>query len=131
MNSYFHIKSFLGQEKTIELLRGWSPMSFKDKVKKIKNWLKNKSLLSIDQKKKFEMTPALETEAQWRLPAPNQLQKCPRTSPKDLRRSREVPKTIKAKANAKPIGTDLTHKGKGSTNWGVQPWTVYTTWPGL
>ncbi|MBW0492123.1 hypothetical protein O181_031838 [Austropuccinia psidii MF-1] len=60
MNSYLHIKSFLGWEKTIELLGGWSPFSCKDKVKKIKNWLKNQSLLSIDQKKKLEMTPVLE-----------------------------------------------------------------------
>ncbi|MBW0531463.1 hypothetical protein O181_071178 [Austropuccinia psidii MF-1] len=62
MNSYLHIKSFLLQEKTIELLGGWSPLSCKEKVKKIKNWLKNQSLLSIDQKKELEMTPALETE---------------------------------------------------------------------
>ncbi|MBW0570156.1 hypothetical protein O181_109871 [Austropuccinia psidii MF-1] len=63
MNSYLHIKSFLGQENTIELLGGWSPLSCKYKVKKIKNWLKKQSLLSIDQKKELEMTPALETEA--------------------------------------------------------------------
>ncbi|MBW0548788.1 hypothetical protein O181_088503 [Austropuccinia psidii MF-1] len=63
MNSYLHIKSFLGQENTIELLRGWSPFPCKDKVKKINNWLKNQSLLSIDQKKELEMTAALETEA--------------------------------------------------------------------
>ncbi|MBW0532873.1 hypothetical protein O181_072588 [Austropuccinia psidii MF-1] len=63
MNSYLHIKSFLGQEKTIELLGGWSPLSCKDKVKKIKSWLKNQSLLSIDQNKEWEMTTALETEA--------------------------------------------------------------------
>ncbi|MBW0567099.1 hypothetical protein O181_106814 [Austropuccinia psidii MF-1] len=40
-----------------------------------------------------------------------QLQKCPKTSPKDLRRNREVPRAIKARAKEKPIGTDLTHKG--------------------
>ncbi|MBW0502090.1 hypothetical protein O181_041805 [Austropuccinia psidii MF-1] len=62
MNYYLHIKSFLVQEKTIELSGGWSPLSFKDKVKKIKNWLKNQSLLSIDQKKELEMTPDLEKE---------------------------------------------------------------------
>ncbi|MBW0514801.1 hypothetical protein O181_054516 [Austropuccinia psidii MF-1] len=62
MNSYLHIKSFLGQEKTIELLGGWSPLSCKDNVKKIKNYSKNQSILSIDQKKELEMTPALETE---------------------------------------------------------------------
>ncbi|MBW0537310.1 hypothetical protein O181_077025 [Austropuccinia psidii MF-1] len=62
MNSYLHIKSFLGQEKSIEVLGGWSPLSCNDKVKKIKNWLKNQSLSSIDQKKELEMTPALEIE---------------------------------------------------------------------
>ncbi|MBW0589946.1 hypothetical protein O181_129661 [Austropuccinia psidii MF-1] len=60
MNSYLHIKSFLGQEKTIEPLGGWSPFSCKANVKKIKNWLKNQSLLSVDQNKEFEMTPAME-----------------------------------------------------------------------
>ncbi|MBW0583710.1 hypothetical protein O181_123425 [Austropuccinia psidii MF-1] len=60
MNPYLHIKSFLGQEKTIEVLGGWRLLSFKDKVKKIKNLLKNQSILSVDQKKELEMTPALE-----------------------------------------------------------------------
>ncbi|MBW0511602.1 hypothetical protein O181_051317 [Austropuccinia psidii MF-1] len=60
MNSYLHIKSSLGQEKTIELLGGWSPLSCKEKVKKINNWFKSQSLLSVDQKKELEMTPALE-----------------------------------------------------------------------
>ncbi|MBW0467422.1 hypothetical protein O181_007137 [Austropuccinia psidii MF-1] len=62
MNSYSHIKSFLGQEKTIDHLGGWSPFSCKDKIKKIKNWFNNQSALSIDQKKELEMTPALGTE---------------------------------------------------------------------
>ncbi|MBW0503922.1 hypothetical protein O181_043637 [Austropuccinia psidii MF-1] len=61
MNSYLHVKSFLGQEKTIELLGGWSPLSFKDNFKQIKSWLKNQSLLTIDQKE-LEMNPALEKE---------------------------------------------------------------------
>ncbi|MBW0504949.1 hypothetical protein O181_044664 [Austropuccinia psidii MF-1] len=43
-----------------------------------------------------------------------QLQKCQKTSPKDLRRRRNVLRIIKARAKAKPIGTDLTHKGTGS-----------------
>ncbi|MBW0533708.1 hypothetical protein O181_073423 [Austropuccinia psidii MF-1] len=59
------------------------------------------------------------------------LQKCPKTSPKDLRRDREVPRTIKAREKAKPIGTDLTHKGTGFQNWSLQPWTVCSIWPGL
>ncbi|MBW0553614.1 hypothetical protein O181_093329 [Austropuccinia psidii MF-1] len=40
-----------------------------------------------------------------------QLQKCPKTSPRDLIRSREAPRAIKARAKAKGIGSDLTHKG--------------------
>ncbi|MBW0500721.1 hypothetical protein O181_040436 [Austropuccinia psidii MF-1] len=61
-NSYLHIKSFLGQEKAIELLGKWIPLSCKDKVKKIKNWLKNQSLLSKYQRKEMEMIPALKKE---------------------------------------------------------------------
>ncbi|MBW0533681.1 hypothetical protein O181_073396 [Austropuccinia psidii MF-1] len=64
MNSYFHTKIFLGQEKTIKLLGQLSPVSCKDKVKEIKNWLKNQVLLSLDQKKALEMTPAFEKEGQ-------------------------------------------------------------------
>ncbi|MBW0462816.1 hypothetical protein O181_002531 [Austropuccinia psidii MF-1] len=58
----------------------------------------------------------------------NQLQKYSRTSSKDLRRSREVPRKIKASSKANTIGTDLTHKGAGSPNWSLQPWTVYSIW---
>ncbi|MBW0544414.1 hypothetical protein O181_084129 [Austropuccinia psidii MF-1] len=60
-----------------------------------------------------------------------QLQKCPKTSPKDLKRDRKAPSTIKARAKAKPIGTDLTHKGTGFPNWSLQRWTVCSIWPGL
>ncbi|MBW0582510.1 hypothetical protein O181_122225 [Austropuccinia psidii MF-1] len=48
-----------------------------------------------------------------------QIQKCPRTIPKELIRSRKIPRTIKARAKAKPIGTDLTHKGTGFPNWSL------------
>ncbi|MBW0512450.1 hypothetical protein O181_052165 [Austropuccinia psidii MF-1] len=64
MSSYLHIKSSLCQERTIALLGGWISLSFRDKVKKIKNWFKNQSLLSIDQRKEVELTPALEKEEQ-------------------------------------------------------------------
>ncbi|MBW0514089.1 hypothetical protein O181_053804 [Austropuccinia psidii MF-1] len=57
-----------------------------------------------------------------------QLQKCPKTIPKDLRRSREVPITIKESAKAKPIGIDLTHRGKGSPNLILKQWTVSSIW---
>ncbi|MBW0517656.1 hypothetical protein O181_057371 [Austropuccinia psidii MF-1] len=60
-----------------------------------------------------------------------QLQKCPRTSPKDLRRSRKVPRTIKAREMARPIGTDLTHKGTGFRNWSLNQWKVSLIRPDL
>ncbi|MBW0551631.1 hypothetical protein O181_091346 [Austropuccinia psidii MF-1] len=115
MNSYLHIKSFLGQEKTIELLGGWSPLSHKDKVNEINNCLKNQSILSIDQKKELEMTPALE-EGPVASTSSNQLQKHPKRSSKDLRRRIKVPRTIRARERPKKIGTDITHKSTGSPN---------------
>ncbi|MBW0588767.1 hypothetical protein O181_128482 [Austropuccinia psidii MF-1] len=99
MSSYFHIKSFLGQEKTIELFGGWSPLSCKDKVKKIKNWLKNQSLLSIDQKKKLEMTPTLDTE---RSVACTSFKSAPEVSmdnPKGPQKKQKGPKNHQGKAN--------------------------------
>ncbi|MBW0506383.1 hypothetical protein O181_046098 [Austropuccinia psidii MF-1] len=43
-------------------LRRMEPIFCMEKVEKIKNWLKNQTLLSVDQNKKLEMTPALEKE---------------------------------------------------------------------
>ncbi|MBW0587149.1 hypothetical protein O181_126864 [Austropuccinia psidii MF-1] len=104
MNSYLHIKSFLGQEKTIELLGGWSPLSCKEKVKKIKNWVKKQSLLAIDQKKELEMTPALETEAPVAStsfkPAPEKS----KDKPKGPQKKQRGPKNHQG-------------KGKGKANW--------------
>ncbi|MBW0540153.1 hypothetical protein O181_079868 [Austropuccinia psidii MF-1] len=123
MNSYLHIKSFLGQEKTIECLGGWIPLSCKDKVKKIKNWLKTKS---------FICRPAEGIESFGRRPSGvYQIQNHRKRSPKDLRRRIKVPRTIRERAKAKQIGTDLTHKGTGSPSWSLQPWTVSLIWPGL
>ncbi|MBW0592274.1 hypothetical protein O181_131989 [Austropuccinia psidii MF-1] len=104
MNSYLNIKSFGGQEKNIELLGGWSPLSCKDKVKKIKNCLKKKSLLSIDHKKELEMTPDLENEGPVALtsskPAP------------------EVSKDMPKGSQEKQRGTKKHQgKGKGKANW--------------
>ncbi|MBW0532922.1 hypothetical protein O181_072637 [Austropuccinia psidii MF-1] len=52
-NSYLQVKKLLGLEKTQELLKGWKPMYCKGKVKNIKSWLKNQSILSEDQKKEL------------------------------------------------------------------------------
>ncbi|MBW0582777.1 hypothetical protein O181_122492 [Austropuccinia psidii MF-1] len=103
VNSDLHIKSFLGQEKTIELLGGWSPLSCKDKIKKIKNWLKNQSLLSLDQKKELEMTPALEEC----LVVSTSSKPAPETSKEKPKGPQEKKKAAKSHQG----------KGKGKANW--------------
>ncbi|MBW0483314.1 hypothetical protein O181_023029 [Austropuccinia psidii MF-1] len=104
MNSYLHIKSFLGQEKIIELLGGLSPLSCKDKVKKIKNWLKNQSLLSIDQKKELEMTPALEKEKPVVSTSSKPAPEISKDKPKGPQKKKKGPKNHQG-------------KGKGKANW--------------
>ncbi|MBW0586720.1 hypothetical protein O181_126435 [Austropuccinia psidii MF-1] len=104
MNSYSHIKSFLGQENTIQLLGGWSTLSCKDKLKKINDWLKNQIILSIYQKKELEMTPALEKEG-------------PVASP-SFKPAPEVSKDKHKGLQKKQRGTDNHQgKGKGKANW--------------
>ncbi|MBW0545620.1 hypothetical protein O181_085335 [Austropuccinia psidii MF-1] len=104
MNSYLHIKSSLGQEKTIELLGGWSPLSCKEKVKKIANWLKNQSILSIDQKKELEMTPALEIEGPVESTSSKTVREVSKDKPKGPQKKQKGPKNHEI-------------KGKGKANW--------------
>ncbi|MBW0571992.1 hypothetical protein O181_111707 [Austropuccinia psidii MF-1] len=99
MNSYLHIKSFLGQEKTSELLGGWSPLSCKGKVKKINNWFKNQSLLSIDQKKELEMTQALETEGPVASTSSKPAPEVSKDRPKGPQKKQKGPKNHQDKAN--------------------------------
>ncbi|MBW0482966.1 hypothetical protein O181_022681 [Austropuccinia psidii MF-1] len=61
----------------------------------------------------------------------HQLQKHPKRSQNNLRRRRKVPRSIRERAKAKKISTDLTHKGTGSPNWSLLPWTVSSIWPGV
>ncbi|MBW0501078.1 hypothetical protein O181_040793 [Austropuccinia psidii MF-1] len=104
MNSYLHIKSFLGQEKTIELLRGWSPFSCKGKVKIMKDWLKNQSLLSIDQREELEMTPGFETEAPVASTSSKPAPEVSNDKPKGPQNKQRGPKNHQS-------------KGKGKVNW--------------
>ncbi|MBW0593626.1 hypothetical protein O181_133341 [Austropuccinia psidii MF-1] len=93
------------QEKTIELLTGLSQLFCKDKVKKIKNWLKNQSLLSIDQKKELEMTPALETEGSVASTSSKPAPEVSKDKPKGLhQKKKKGPKNHQG-------------KGKGKANW--------------
>ncbi|MBW0531672.1 hypothetical protein O181_071387 [Austropuccinia psidii MF-1] len=104
MNSYLHIKSFLGQEKTIELLGGWTPLACKDKVKKINNWLKNQSLLSKDQKKELEMTPALEKEVPVASTSSEPSSEVFKDKPKGPQKKQRGPKNHQGKGKGKANG---------------------------
>ncbi|MBW0581994.1 hypothetical protein O181_121709 [Austropuccinia psidii MF-1] len=122
MNSYLHIKSFLGQEKTIALLGGWSPLSCKEKLKNINNWLKNQILLSLYQKKELEMTLALKegpVAATSSKPAPEESKE----KPKGPKKKKKGPKG-KGKENwYRPYP-----QGTGSPNWSLQLWAVSSIW---
>ncbi|MBW0522966.1 hypothetical protein O181_062681 [Austropuccinia psidii MF-1] len=101
MNSYLHIKSFLGQEKTIELLGEWSQFSCKGNVKKIKNWLENPSLLLIDQKKEFEITPALEKESPVAWTSSKPAQEMSKDKLKGPQKKKRGPKSNQSKGKVK------------------------------
>ncbi|MBW0501474.1 hypothetical protein O181_041189 [Austropuccinia psidii MF-1] len=129
MNSYLHIKSFLGQEKTIELLGGWIPLSFKDKVKKINSWFKNQSLLSVDQNKELGMTPYLEEKGPAAPTNSKPSPELPNYKAKRPKKKQKGPIKLKARGKAKQIGTDITNKTKRVPNWSLKPWTVCSIWP--
>ncbi|MBW0539813.1 hypothetical protein O181_079528 [Austropuccinia psidii MF-1] len=103
MNIYLQIKSFVAQEKTIELFGGWSLLSCKDKVKKIKNWLKNNSILLVYQKKELEMTPALE-EGPVASTSSKLAPEASKEKPKGPQKKKKGPKSHQG-------------KGKGEENW--------------
>ncbi|MBW0568917.1 hypothetical protein O181_108632 [Austropuccinia psidii MF-1] len=129
MNSYLHIKSFLAQEKNIELLGRWSPFSCKDKVKKLKNWLKNQSLLFIGQKKELEMTPALQKEGPVASTSSKPAPEVSKNKPKGPQKKQKGPKKHQGKGKGKANRHRLTHRGAGSPNWSLQLWTMSSIWP--
>ncbi|MBW0570844.1 hypothetical protein O181_110559 [Austropuccinia psidii MF-1] len=98
----------MGQEKTIEILGGWSSFFFKDKVKRIKNWLKNQTLLSIYQKKELELTLAFKKEGPVVSTSSRKVQRQAQRTSEEAEREKE-----------EPIGTDFTHKGTGSAVDGI------------
>ncbi|MBW0542389.1 hypothetical protein O181_082104 [Austropuccinia psidii MF-1] len=91
----------MGQQKTIELLGDWSPLCWKDKVKKVKNWLKNQSLLSIDQKKEFEMTPALDIEGPVTSTSSKPAPEVSKDKPKGPQKKQKGPKNHQGKGKGK------------------------------
>ncbi|MBW0536356.1 hypothetical protein O181_076071 [Austropuccinia psidii MF-1] len=77
-------------------LRRVEPIVLKRQGQKIKNCLKNQSLLSIDQKKELEMTPALEEGPV----VSTSLKPTPEASkenPKGPQKKKKCPRNIKAR----------------------------------
>ncbi|MBW0563047.1 hypothetical protein O181_102762 [Austropuccinia psidii MF-1] len=101
MNSYLHMKKFMGPEKTEELLKGLTPMSCKGQVQQIKAWLKNHSMLSEDQKKKLaqgkENSPVEAPQASTSKNSPQQVPDMPKQTPKTNQKGKQ-----KAKVKANP-----------------------------
>ncbi|MBW0574192.1 hypothetical protein O181_113907 [Austropuccinia psidii MF-1] len=83
---------------------GWSPLYCKYKVKKMKNWLKNQSLLSIEQKKELEMTPTLETDGSVAYTSSKPAPEVSMDKPKGPQKKQKGPKNHQG-------------KGKGKANW--------------
>ncbi|MBW0588996.1 hypothetical protein O181_128711 [Austropuccinia psidii MF-1] len=101
MNSYLQVITFMGPEKTEELLKGCIPMSCKGQVQQIKAWLKNQSMLSEDKKKKLaqgkENSPVEAPQASTSKNLPQQVPKKPKKTPKTDKKGKQ-----KAKGKAKP-----------------------------
>ncbi|MBW0568361.1 hypothetical protein O181_108076, partial [Austropuccinia psidii MF-1] len=101
MNSYLKVKKVMGPEKKEELLKDWTPMSCKGQVQKIKAWLKNKSMLSEDQKKKLAQgnnnSPVEAPKASTSKNPPQQVPNKPKKTPKTIQKGKK-----KEKGKAKP-----------------------------
>ncbi|MBW0580046.1 hypothetical protein O181_119761 [Austropuccinia psidii MF-1] len=91
----------MGSENTEELLNSWTPISWKGQVQQIKDWLKNQSILSEDQKKKLaqgkESSPVEVPQASTRGNLPQQVPDKPKQAPKTNQKGKQ-----KAKGKAKP-----------------------------
>ncbi|MBW0566483.1 hypothetical protein O181_106198 [Austropuccinia psidii MF-1] len=104
---------------TIELLGGWSPLFCKDKVKKIKNWLKDQSLLSIDQKKELEMTQALETKSPVASTSSRSVQRQAQRTSEEAKRSQEPSRQGQRQSqSAQTLPTGVQHPQIGAFSCG-------------
>ncbi|MBW0581514.1 hypothetical protein O181_121229 [Austropuccinia psidii MF-1] len=85
-------------------LRRVEPTFLQRQGQKIKNWLKNQRLLSIDQKKKLEITPALKKEGPVASTSSKPAPEVSKYKPKGPQTKQRGPKNHQG-------------KGKGKANW--------------
>ncbi|MBW0519521.1 hypothetical protein O181_059236 [Austropuccinia psidii MF-1] len=112
-------KELSGSGEDHGTLRRMESIVFQIKGQKYKKLAEEPSLLSIEQKKELEMITDLEKAGPVMSTSSKPDPEVSKDKPKELRRIREVPRTIKAREKAKQIGTDLTHKGTGSPSWRI------------
>ncbi|MBW0575948.1 hypothetical protein O181_115663 [Austropuccinia psidii MF-1] len=77
------------------------PIVLQRQSQKINNWLKNQSILSIDQKKELEMTPALETESPVASTSPKPAPEVSKDKPKTPQKKQKGPKNHQGKGKYK------------------------------
>ncbi|MBW0463567.1 hypothetical protein O181_003282 [Austropuccinia psidii MF-1] len=101
-NSYLQVKKLMGPERTQDLLKGWTPMSFKGEVQKIKAWFKNQSIFSEDQKKdlaqKKDNSPVETSQAST---SKNQPQQVPKKDKQAQKSNQKGKKKVKGKEKSK------------------------------
>ncbi|MBW0477072.1 hypothetical protein O181_016787 [Austropuccinia psidii MF-1] len=99
-------------------LRRMESFVFKRQVKKNKELVKEEKTVIHIPKEGAGNDPSFAERSTIII---NQLQNSKETSPKGLRRNREVSRAIKAREMVNRIGAGLTHKGTGFPNWNLQP----------
>ncbi|MBW0556807.1 hypothetical protein O181_096522 [Austropuccinia psidii MF-1] len=97
-------QELFGSGEDHRALRRLEPIVLQRQGQKIKNWLKNQSLVSVDQKKELEITPALETEVPVASTSSKPAPEVSKEKPKRPEKKQRGPKNHKG-------------KGKGKSNW--------------
>ncbi|MBW0554011.1 hypothetical protein O181_093726 [Austropuccinia psidii MF-1] len=103
-----------GPRKDRRTSEGWTPMSCNGQVQQIKSWLKNQSMLSVDQKKR--LAQGKDNSA---VEAPQ------------ARTSKPQRAIRRASKRQNPSGTSLTHRTIEFPRKGRQPWTMCSIWQEL
>ncbi|MBW0537168.1 hypothetical protein O181_076883 [Austropuccinia psidii MF-1] len=122
MTSYLQVKKLMGPEKTVELLKGWKPMSFKGKVQKIKAWLKDQSMLSEDQKKRLAQenensqveAPQASTSKRYASTSAKQAQANPKDPPEGQAKGKALPKELQDSQEREDSNGQCVQRGKNS-----------------
>ncbi|MBW0511613.1 hypothetical protein O181_051328 [Austropuccinia psidii MF-1] len=102
--------------KNLGALRSLEPMFCKDKAKQIKNLLKDKSLLPVNQKKALGNTQDFEKEGLVASTSFKPDPELPKDMPKRPQEEIKVPGTMEERGKANKFSTEILKKDKGFPN---------------